>query len=127
MNTVHLFEEVSTIEEDKDPNDLEKLMEPLLNKKERMIKTFGRELSPETLRKERNKIYSQTNRRKKKEYVHILENKVEELERKVIELTDQLRVYKNKVIALESGFDRDYEDLKQTKAYFEGEFLEYLE
>ena len=66
-------------------------------------------------------------RRKKKQYVHILEARVDELEAKVVHLTDQLRVYKSKVFALASGFERDYEDVQKTKAYYDDEFYEYLE
>lgn len=107
--------------------NLESLIEPLFDKKIQMIQRYGRELSPETLKKERNKEYSRINRRKKKEYVKILENKVNELENKVQQLTEQLKIEKSKVFALRTGYERDYEDMKETQAYFDTEFLDYLE
>lgn len=116
---------VIDIEEEKDT--LDDLLMPLMKIKERDTKKFGRDMSPETLRKERNKVYSKASRRKKKEYVKILEDKISTLEAKVSELTDQLKTYKNKIFAFAAGYERDYEEANQTKAYYDGEFYDFLE
>ena len=104
-------------------DDLQMLLEPQIRRKQKMCRKYGRNLSPKSLRKERNKEYSRINRKRKKEYVSVLESRVSELEDKVTSLSEQLLHYKNKVAALTSGYERDY---SESSTYFDNDFIEFL-
>ena len=57
---------VPTSQFNKRVNDLQKLMEPEFKRKSKIVEKFGRDMSPESYRKEMSKFYSQQNRRRKK-------------------------------------------------------------
>lgn len=65
-----------------------------------------------------NKYYALQNRRRKKEYVKELEDKVEELESKILSLNDELSVYKNKMLSLASGGDIHFTDFENYREVF---------
>lgn len=81
----------------------------------------------EELKKEMNKIYSRRNRRKKKEYVKQLENKILALEQKVEKLTDQLYQYKIKVNAMVIGDENDFKDYTDYLIYLKTDFKDLWE
>ena len=65
---------------------------------------------PSPKSKEMNRIYSRKWRRKRKEYIKTLENKIEELELKVQRLTDQISYYKHRINSILIGDEEDFKD-----------------
>ena len=73
--------------------------------------------SPTTRKKMQNRIACKQNRRKNKEYVKHLEEKVEKLEDKVKYLTKELEKYKHKVNAIAIGDEKDVCEFAQIQYY----------
>ena len=76
--------------------------------------------------KERNKFYSKASRRKHKEYVKELENKIESLEAKIINLNEQIDFYKNKQFSLASGIESDFTEFMNARHFFRNDFIQEL-
>ena len=99
--------------------NLRRMLEPTLKKKDKMRKVFGEE--QEISNEQRKSQYSKNSRRKHKEYVTELERKVEMLEKKVIELTSLIEKYKQKEIMIASGFEDHHSSYAETDKHF-GEY-----
>jgi predicted RNase H-like nuclease (RuvC/YqgF family) len=76
-----------------------------------------RQLSPKSRRRAQNRIYCRQNRRKKKEYVHELENKIEHLEKQITNLSSQIDKYKYKLNIAAIGEERDFGEYNELQEY----------
>ena len=80
-----------------------------------------------SVNKEMNKVYSRRNRRKKKQYIKQLEDKITQLETKVESLTDQIYHYKLKVNSMLIGDEDDFKEFKECLEYAKTDFKKKLE
>jgi len=76
-------------------------------------------------RRRSNKFYAQQNRRRKKEYVVGLEAKIEELEKKIVTLSDQIDYYKTKMFSLACGEENAFDDFLKSREYYRNEFIKF--
>ena len=96
----------------------------MINVKANLERSLVEKWVQRLLNKEKNKYYSKLNRRRKKEYVAELEQKIEELEQRVLLLTDQLNLYKNKMFSLASGQEKEFTDYFDSKDQLQKGFIE---
>ena len=74
-------------------------------------------LSPKTKKSEINKAYCRNTRRKNKQYVKELEQKIEDLEAKVSYLSSQVDKYKHKLNIVAIGDEKDLSDFKTNEEF----------
>ncbi|CAI2363943.1 unnamed protein product [Moneuplotes crassus] len=85
-----------------------------------------RDLSPETFRKTRNKRLAKESRARKGNYVKTLENKVQELEQRVVMLNEKLENFKKKISYLEIGDKRGYHNITEAQDYWHNQLSDAL-
>jgi len=99
-------------------SNLSSMTEEPKRKRKRRRMSCEQSLSPETFRKARNKRLAKESRQRKGTYIKTLEQKVFELEDKIINLTEKLEDFKKKVSLLEINDRRGYETLSSAQEYW---------
>lgn len=85
-----------------------------------------KDLSPESFRKTRNKRLAKESRMRKVGYIQSLEQKVSELENKIIALNERLESYRKKISHLEIDDKRGHENLSTAQDYWHTQVSETL-
>lgn len=99
--------------------------DPKKTRKRRRL-SCERDLSPETFRKTRNKRLAKESRNRKFNYIKSLEDKITELENKVVMLNEKLETYQKKIAHLEIKDTRGHENLGSAQDYWHNQVSEAL-